>query len=146
MTKYTIRKGRHRSGIYFNPLIEPKSIKVFFKFSKSCNYDLHNEDQLDWNKLIGFSRGFHKNNSIRIAWRWSLDKHCIELTKYHYINGERVIEEPFMDVELDKEYRVILTIPEREHPCWGYMLYPYFGGTSVAPHHMSIDMTYIIIE
>jgi hypothetical protein len=163
---YKVKKGKHRfSPLNFKPFYKTK-LKAEIKFDKSCLYDLNNQDQLDINKLFGFSKGHHHWNSYRFGWRCVENK--IELLAYIYVNGKRIneweqdIHLTFLDV--DKTYKLSLKSSHnkcyfkvldefdqlviiREYPVLsrfklGYILNPYFGGTSKAPHDMEISIDY----
>jgi hypothetical protein len=163
---YKVKKGKHKFfPLSFKPFCKDK-LEAKIKFDKSCLYNLNNQDQLDINKLFGFSKGHHHWNSYRFGWRCVGNK--IELLAYLYINGKR-INEWEQDIhltylEVDKLYKLSLKsshnkcyfkvldefnqlIVIREYPVLsrfkvGYRLNPYFGGTSTAPHNMEIDITY----
>lgn len=145
MKKYTIKKGNHRSGWFFKILKKPKVMKVTFMFDETAIYNLNNNDQFDWNKLLGFSRGFHQNNSIRIAWRWNTVKQVVELTKYEYVNGKRIMHEPLWEVKINEIATIVFNISDRKFCKWGYLLYPYFGGNQKAPHDINILIHYEVI-
>lgn len=72
----------------------------FAKFDEGAVYTLPDDggddDNLDWNKLPGFSgcTVFHHNSSVRAGWRPSQNrivqdiKECIQLSAYIYDKGE----------------------------------------------------------
>jgi len=64
-TQYTIRKGQRKSIVNIAPLYGG-GIKSSCKFDQSAIYDLGNENQGDWNKLIGFSEDIriHENSAV----------------------------------------------------------------------------------
>lgn len=95
MKKQIILKGFHRplqlipacfknikSGLIF-------SLTKEIEFTDSCRYNLHSNDQYDWNKLFGVCAGIFgiHTNSGRFAWRYN--NGMIEIAIYTYINGER---------------------------------------------------------
>jgi hypothetical protein len=65
------------------------SLTKEIEFTDSCRYNLHSDDQHDWNKLFGVCAGIFgiHTNSGRFAWRYS--NGMIEISIYTYINGER---------------------------------------------------------
>lgn len=156
-----ILKGTHRGilpnlGIHFGR--DRMSYEV--TFTESCRYDLGSSDQLDWNKLFGWSYGLHHKNSIRVGWRYFKEQDCIELSLYCYINGTRVINQ-FTKVGIGTSTRIQLTYIDGEVGVYtiednffigdgnltlpfkktcGYDLGLYFGGNRPAPHKMNILM------
>lgn len=90
---YVIKKGKHYASSnlllrfipYFKDVIRFEVI-----FTESCIYKHTPEsDQLDINKLYGFWWGLKgaKYNSIRVGWRWSIEKRKIELFLYVHDNS-----------------------------------------------------------
>jgi hypothetical protein len=114
-------------------------MNVKFKFNFNCKYDLGDVDQQDWNKLVGFSRGYHRKNSVRIVWRWNVEKQKMEIAHYWYKDGVRSWGD-IKEIELGKVYKEKLEIEKGKYPKWGYMLWPYFGGNKKAPHDMSLKL------
>lgn len=131
--------------------------KRYFKFTESCLYDLKDEDQLDINKLFGFSIGHHhKQNSFRFGWRSNLNSKEIEIFTYEYHNGIRQKPKHLCNLELDNKYHRfhIIYNPITQSTFYnvdntffciskfslnkkhglGYSLEPYFGGNEEAPH------------
>lgn len=170
--KFTIKKGNHYSTpphIRFHFGIT--KLKFKFRFSKDCLYPINNTDDLDINKLYGFSHAWHHKNSLRLGWIPSpTQTGRIELYKYCYNYGKRIpdylpiavvdaeswyeasisIDEVFGLVTFiisDPERNLTLAISSSMYRCpqfkWGYMLKPYFGGDHVAPHDMSISIQQI---
>lgn len=152
---FLIRKGKHRSTFSWRPFFK-KKVSFFFMFTNSCMYELE-ESQDALNKLVGFSDGGfdHHFNSFRIAWRFN--NGIIELFSYVYRNGERdffkihevEIGEPTeISVEVrDDIYRIVVNNYKVFYAKRGYissrykhMLWPYFGGTQVAPHDVKIKL------
>lgn len=163
--RLTIKKGRH----YSTPFPFPFPFRVRknvnssrsgqFKFSNSCMYDLEDEDQLDVNKLFGFSIGHHHNgSSFRFGWRALLDKKLIEIIAYEYHNGVRQGIKSICELNLNKWYNFKLTYNPQEQTTtyiveenmviidvnlnkksgWGYTLGLYFGGNRRAPQDIVI--------
>lgn len=161
---YTIEQGEHRSGIHFRPHLFKKFLEHRIKFDDSSVYYHGNEDQYDINKLFGLSYGLHHTNSVRFGWR-SIGQYSpkIEILAYCYIDGQRVREDGdnlfIAMVDIDKFYNYRINVSENSYtltlfdgsrivgskeirhrgiPCWGYHLYPYFGGNRKAPHNINI--------
>jgi hypothetical protein len=166
--KIKIKKGRHYPFLVFlsfNPIYIGKEYeRVFirsFMFTDSCFYDFKDVDQLDTNKLFGFSIGHHhKDNSFRFGWRPNIDKGVIEIMIYEYVNGIRQEPRQICEVEPNLwfhykiEYMpfgcVYYTVFHKQFICsnysnvmikkngFGYKLGAYFGGNKKAPHDIII--------
>lgn len=82
-----IPKGRH------NRLRLPKRAKeidMYFRFTEDSKYNHGNENQLDFNKLIGRKKCLvrpHRNSDM-VGWRYNPDKDQFELLAYRHINNE----------------------------------------------------------
>jgi hypothetical protein len=162
---YDILKGEHSSkGLNFGLTFKHK-IKFRACFTKSCLYDLKNNNNYDINKLFGFSTTWsHHRQSARVGWR-CIDGNKIQLLTYSYNDSKRAIEEADMfaevnigdwficeiiDLESSYQYRFSLEndpqnrITVSNNPkqkdwfLFHYLLFPYFGGNEPAPHNMKI--------
>lgn len=156
--KYLILKDNHYSTVKFHGFHfgKKKMVKTVI-FTESCRYDLESKDQLDVNKLFGFSQLYHQHNSIRVGWRYSLEHKQIELLSYVYIDGERTFESlGFYDIgaaihiKLRIKQGLYWFIVDGETRAkyvyqysfnWGYNLGPFFGGNQVAPHNIEINFS-----
>lgn len=100
--EYTIGKGGQSAKLFGIPVIsKPKigdTLAYWFRLDESCIYDHGDSDQLDANKLPGFTDCLYESimkikpqhqNSCRIGWRWNLEKECFEAAPYLYVNGAR---------------------------------------------------------
>ena len=93
---FTIREGFHRS-LPMRPVRLNRtllSLSFCVKDPSSMEYSFDDDDQYDWNKLIGFTYYFmttHKE-SVRLAWRWSRERNIVEIGAYVYSNGVRIME------------------------------------------------------
>jgi hypothetical protein len=128
------------------------------EFSESCKYTFDSPNQYDWNKLFGWSYGWHHDNSVRVGWRY-IEDNDIQLTIYQYVNGMRVDHHTHINVPIGRPIKVKLSVV-RGLPIllvrdggrtvrmegvetkvkWGYLLGMYFGGDEVAPHDIEICM------
>jgi hypothetical protein len=159
---YLIKKGRHYCNKWFPKLHSGDSLlSVNVRFTSSCLYSFNNKNQQDWNKLAGLSYGYHKHNSVRIAWRCNLETSRIELALYCYVDGERFIvpfEESFKLYNQVNVFFIVLPsgivayamenrngdnysrvkLDKKIKLKLGYLLKPYFGGNEVAPHDVTI--------
>lgn len=121
-------------------------------------------NQLDWNKLMGFTTNRIHHNSIRLGWRWRPDLKKVEVGHYGYIQGARTML-PLTTVELDAPLDVEIKIwndgqavraGAAAHtearslglsgwiPTMTWLLKTaYFGGDETAPHDLDISVTEI---
>ena len=155
---YTIKKGCHYSGLHFS-LTTSNELTADVVFTESCIYTLDNPSkQADVNKLLGLSDNYsHSWDSARIGWRYLDNK--LEVLGYSRNDGQHYSEH-LAFVELYKQYRFGVKILPGEYQytidnqmismkrtsTYGgirYLLYPYFGGESVAPHEIRIRMKHI---
>lgn len=157
--EFIIKKGKHRSGIYFRPHLNCKSLDCNVTFNSNCIYDLGNVNQFDINKLIGVSYGLHHKNSARFGWNAVGDQ--IKLWAYCYIDSKRVFTS-LGKIDVEKQYNLKLTVTDNSYIfsvfdedsmightlinksttiSFGYFLFPYFGGDEVAPHLMSLKLS-----
>ena len=159
--KFTIRAGQHYSdGWVYRCLsalqLSRESTRLLL-FEEECLYRFDGADQLDFNKLFGFSNGLdHHRYSARFGWRSTLSGKIL-LSAYCYIDGQRVIEEigevsplqpcwaTIRDRGFAYDFRLELgsetwTRSVRKEQAWrpGVQLWPYFGGNRTAPHKMVI--------
>ncbi len=169
MPTYQIDKGAHSAnGLHFG--VHFSITKEWYKvrFSKECLY--HPLDwENDYNKLCGWSYGYHHTNSIRACWRPYVTGSLlhplpepteIELCLYIYENGVRKISPKTIvvpvevDFDLQLKYdtsidTLLLNIPSLGNgismdysvtPCLGYRLFPFFGGNEPSPQVMDIKL------
>ena len=164
--KIRIRKNKHFPFPYFY-IGFPKWVgrttvmKRLFMFDESCLYDLHNDDQLDINKLFGFTIGYHHYTSFRFGWRPNLITKKIEIFSYEYYDGVRQKPIHICDVSLNrwvtfqltyssdgsttydvfdkKGYLQINNVVIKKKTGLGYTLGLYFGGNQKAPQNIIID-------
>lgn len=107
--EYIIRKGRHRSGFYFSPILRKESVESVSRvvgINQSMLYNFGSIDNWDVNKLWGYSFGFHHRNSIRMGWSVSSENEGkrIQLYAYIYNRGKRIIikiSDPILPAEKD---------------------------------------------
>jgi len=161
---FTTKKGTHYSNQLFykflNCLQFSNTLTYKVTFTNSCEYFLNKEDQLDVNKLFGFSSGLHHTNSARFGWNY--EPHKINLWAYYYINGKRDITyvdsliigteyqlsiESFSDkynfIVFRNGRKKIVSIHKSIEHHFGYKLWPYFGGNNTAPHDIAIKMSQV---
>mgnify|MGYP003575528895 CR=1 FL=1 len=161
---FRIPEGKHyalpwRFGLWWRRPVFAWTVK----FDDTCRYDLGTEDQFDTNKLIGVGYlPHHHTGSARFGWRYWPDTGQIELSAYCYVDKRRVIYHIAL-VEIGRRYRLHLSVTtmayvfsvediEDERAMGGcsiphfhrkklqYRLGAYFGGNSVAPHEMNVQI------
>lgn len=77
-------------------------------FDSSCAYDL-GDTQSSINKLMGYSIGYHLNNSVRIGWRYSAKHKKIEVLLYEYVKGIRLQPSTHLCyLNLNKSYQITM--------------------------------------
>lgn len=83
-----IKEGKHRSKPYDLTWNDNVNVAYRWQFTESCQYDLEDNDQCDWNKLTGFSFNFKTNhkNSLLIGWRWDLAGYWW-VSPYYHLDG-----------------------------------------------------------
>jgi hypothetical protein len=155
MVNYLIKKGKHDSGFHVHLTME-NQLTADAILTDSCIYDLNDPQlQSDTNKLFGLSDNlYHEWDSARIGWRFYENK--LEVMGYSRVDGQHY-EQHLAFVEPNVSYRYSVKILDGEYQYWindqcithlrtskynfvRYWLYPYFGGTSVAPHDILIKL------
>ena len=155
-TKYTIRQGQNSSdGNTFLPT-SYSELKFIARFDSTAIYStVLDYNQLDINKLYGFSdnNSTHQQYSARFGWRWS--DNALRLFGYVYNNGIRDSKE-LGTVNIGSEINCSIKVTAKQYvfslngiidslpragtsiKAPGYKLYPYFGGDEPAPHNIYI--------
>lgn len=158
---YTIKSGKHRSGIHVKPHIFSKEFAFHFSLHRDCWFPKYDADDFAINKIYGVSFGYHHHNSVRLGWTPSEKSGEYDLYLYVYNNKERwntyigsfncdrfIFASFNFDVENDKcelrfgekEFYSVgfnFNYPKFKH---GYILNPYFGGKKVSPWEMNIKI------
>lgn len=171
---FVINKGlqypKPNSNMFLHYNVNGMSSEVIF--DENCYYDLKNDDQYDWNKLMGIYGGIDKNVSIRWAWRYSLKSKDIELSPFIHSNSKighiENCGRDFIHVKLNESFHLQIDIDKiHQRYIMTFTKYPFikdvriieenfgnsynkfcirnfmwFGGTSVAPHKMSAMYNY----
>ena len=126
------------------------------KFNSNCAYNLGDDDQLDWNKLVGVSEHFNpRRHSIRFGWRYNLTTKLIEIasykeTNYHFEYNTIASVELNKSIKLSIEFcrdSATLSVDNNTYTTPFTLAYklliranPYFGGNKVAPNKMSLSI------
>lgn len=154
--KYTIQKGNQYCDANAYKAVETTEMKFAVRFDSTAIYETASpENQLDINKLYGFSdnNADHHQYSARFGWRWS-DK-ALRLFAYVYNNGS-VTSKELTPVSIGAEIYCSIKVTSTNYlfsvngvttqlprtatteKAKGYQLYPYFGGNELAPHQINI--------
>lgn len=156
---YKILKGQQSASPsqykFYSSLTE---MKFTAKFDSSAIYATVNPtNQLDINKLYGFSDDDkqHHASSARIGWRWYSNR--LELFGYVYndsVRSTQLITQVPLKTEIPCSIKVDgtryvftangtqITMPRtaKTPTGKGYRLYPYFGGDEMAPQDITIQI------
>jgi hypothetical protein len=154
--KYTIAEGKQycENNVYTSSSYSEQKFVV--RFDSSAVYKtIASSNQVDINKLFGFSdnNSQHHQFSARFGWRWS--NNALRLFAYVYNNGVVSFKEMgtvTIGADIDCSIKVagssyIFTMNEKTEilprtspteQAVGYKLYPYFGGDELAPHTINI--------
>lgn len=154
---FTIPNGDHNS-VRTIEKFDQSLLTFAFKFDESAIYNHYDNDQYDYNKLLGFTLGLDPHvNSARIAWRWNIERTYVEIAAYSYVDGVRdmhligycLINEIYNARIEDTDTSFIYfydgytyELPKNESTKTTYYSYPYFGGQKVAPHKITIAIWY----
>lgn len=153
---YVIKKGDHFSRHTFR-FFRDDVMEFAAQFDESAIYDLGSDyEQSDINKLFGFidcGSAVHEN-SARFGWRWYSNR--LEIFAYCYYNGIRM-DKYITSVNIGQEYTYKITATSSyyvfeldglnvvmprgcDESYKKEFLYPYFGGTQVAPHDIKVKI------
>ncbi len=156
VTKYTIRAGQQYCDQSVYKATDYNELKFAVRFDSSAIYESSSvENQLDVNKLYGFSDNNedHHKFSARFGWRWS--DGSLRLFAYTYNNSEMNYEE-LATISIGIVYTCSIKVAGSAYifsingssssvprasttpTAIGYKLYPYFGGDELAPHDINI--------
>ncbi len=163
-TTYSIKQGQYYADGYDSShfvRIITDDLKFVAKFDSSAIYStFFATNQLDVNKLYGFSDNNtdHHQFSARVGWAWYYN--ALHLFGYTYNNGERTIQQLGQyqigqnincRIQVDngnKNYLFTINGKTTAMPRAattakgsGYRLYPYFGGDEPAPHPVKIQIS-----
>lgn len=155
-TKYTIRQGQNYCDNNKFVSTSYSELNFIAKFDSTAIYsNVNTYNQLDINKLYGFSdnNSTHQQFSARFGWRWS--DNALRLFGYVYNDGIRSSKELGI-VSIGAENSCSLKVNPKSYvfslngkvdslprtsattKATGYKLYPYFGGDEVATHNIYI--------
>lgn len=156
--QFIIPKGRHRPTRFIAPSFHFGRTFMAYTvtFDPSCLAMPLVDCRDSWNKLFGFSYGWHQTDSIRFAWRSVGER--IEVGAYLYEQGKRrdasiyrvLPDQPLqMEMHLYSDNYVRFEVDgvsklmkwSGRKPCFGYSLFPYYGGHCPAPCTVKITVT-----
>jgi hypothetical protein len=158
---YTIQKGKNYCDSNTFEIIDGAELLDFLVvFDSSCIYtNVDPNNQLDINKLMGFSdcNTHHQANSARFGWNWMEGK--LHLYAYCYNNSVRDFK-MLATVPLGTAQHLKMYVADNNYifqvngkndtmprfcatnTITGYRLLPYFGGDEPAPHTVKIRIKY----
>jgi hypothetical protein len=154
--QYTIAEGKQYCDQNVYTASTYSEQKFVVRFDSSAVYKtVASSNQVDINKLFGFSdnNAQHHQYSARIGWRWS--NNALRLFAYVYNDGVVSYKElttVAIGAEINCSIKVsgnsyVFTVGDKvdtmprtstTEQAVGYKLYPYFGGDEMAPHAISI--------
>ncbi|MFA6057447.1 MAG: hypothetical protein WC756_04560 [Taibaiella sp.] len=160
-TTYTIQQGKNYCDSNNFTIIDGAELLDFLVvFDSSCIYtNIDPNNQLDINKLIGFSdcNTHHQVNSARFGWNWMEGK--LHLYAYCYYNSVRSFK-ILATIPLGVAQHLKMYLADNNYifqvngkndtmsrfcssnTIAGYKLLPYFGGDEPAPHTVQIRIKY----
>jgi hypothetical protein len=157
---FTIPKGNHFANLL--PILFPikDGFSAIITLDESCTYEFQDEDQYDYNKLIGIANSINPHSySFRIGWFWNKYEQVFEFAWYWYLNGNRFmlgidmvkakINEPIQVSMLAKNGKLTAKVNEKwielKYPTknFYFMLRPYFGGQKTAEKDCKIKIDFI---
>ena len=159
---FYFEKGSHFSS--------PRIPKFFVRrlwgwaaFDEKAVYDIGPE-QDDWNKLTGISFNPLKpdKNALMVAWRWNPKLTLFEVAPYINDDSKKIfpLESEILRLKFNQgfrfvvEYEKIVIIREesnivirktaaiKTNYLTSFRIQPYFGGNSVAPRNLSVQMNF----
>ena len=168
MCKWVIWKGWHfsLSNFWQRFILKIGTKPVTYKFNlpKENWFPYSDPDDLDINKLAGFSFGWHHVNSVRIGWTPEFKKEgWFTLYFYIYNEGIRTMKK-FANIKSSEDYSITISFVEQLKyvsfdmtggglapvkasevfiiPSFriGYTLWWYFGGNKTAPKEMVVNL------
>jgi hypothetical protein len=154
--QYTIAEGKQYCDQNVYTASTYSEQKFVVRFDSSAVYKtVASSNQVDINKLFGFSdnNAQHHQYSARIGWRWS--NNALRLFAYVYNDGVvsyKELSTVAIGAEINCSIKVsgnnyVFTVGDKvdtmprtstTEQAVGYKLYPYFGGDEMAPHAISI--------
>lgn len=153
---HVIKEGNHNSESNKIKIFSDSILNFTVVFDSTAIYKTSlPENQMDINKLYGFSDcgSQHHTNSARFGWRWNGKE--IDILAYTYADGKRS-HKLIGHAEIGKELKYSLAIKANKYVfklnditvtmdrscdsgnAKGYLLYPYFGGDEPAPHTINV--------
>ncbi len=162
-TTYTIKEGQHDpesgAGLRFFTA-DSLHFKLAFDATVRAK-NVNPVNQLDWNKVLGFSdcSTHHQTNSARLVWRYDTISGKVALGQYLYINDVRSYKE-LTQIEIGDTVNALVFRGDGlygfevneisstvDKSCTSklasYWLYPYFGGNESAPQNVNVHIQHI---
>ena len=172
----TVPQGQHYDTFGGGSIHSPAGMECEVTFHPSCQYDLGNNNQFNWNKLMGFfDSPAGEVRSVRWGWRWSLANACIEIAPFIHQGGSFLlppssqwIQVPLhaaikLQIQLERsanEYRfvcvqegipteIVVGVSESLAQTYrGVCRWDllYFGGSQAAPHEVTIEYDKLVFS
>jgi hypothetical protein len=158
---YTVLKGKHYSIPPYKSITFSNS-RTYKITLNNAEYNHHNQDQFDFNKLIGLSYNStdHHKDSFRLGHYWDPINNEHVLAAYIYKNGHRMMAKMLRLKQYEKTFylkwmvrhnKVTMMVYNSRTSAsyavtfdkdysWGLTLQPYFGGNLPAPHNWSVQV------
>lgn len=163
--KYLIRNGDHKSTP-FTPKPWVKRVSGVFYLGEENKYILPDQDQGDWNKMVGISFNPLKPdyNAIMIGWRYNRDLDLFQVAPYFNVNGTIVNPDKtgsvrnvatYEKIAFYLDYNVVrleldfgqnwinFKVPPMSKNYWtSFRIQPWFGGNRPSPKDMHINLIF----
>ncbi len=158
--EYVVGKGHHS---YYHPIkfvSDLKEIEFYFRTNDSWFYEM--PERPGWNKVRGFSNGFHhKGSSVRLVYQ-CIDDTLLVVGGYCYVDGvhpnDGIGQQGTIDtIQPNMIYHCVIKLEEGKYKIyfedkywdcfagntysdWGYLLNPFMGGVFTLDHDWIIDV------
>jgi hypothetical protein len=137
----TVAQGAHHYYSY-NYISQPcvSEMECTVSFQSSCEYDLGDNDQYDWNKLVGMSGSSvsWSYRSARWGWRWDLANEKVEIAPYvHDESGSAILPPPEQRIQLD--LNTTITLKVKVDVANQKYVFTYDNGGSPIIHEVSVS-------
>ena len=128
----TIKKGRHRDGLFIKPYFGKRTAIVTIYFDETWDYEGDNQLMEQKNKVFGYAFIWHKLFSRRITVSKDPNRSLNNIYYYEYKWFKR---KELIIAACEDEISIQITSYS-----FGYKLGPYFGGKAKAPHNINYKL------
>lgn len=133
------RTGKHNVGFLDKLYIMFFSLfkkKITIKFTEESKYDLKDNDQKDWNKIIGRGGFMFKPSKGRkteqfLVWRYNIEDDVFEVTTYWRKDYKFDFDRNYTTMKVGDKKTFDINFLKSPIPAGGY-----FGGNEVAPRRV----------